>query len=290
MRVLLTGGSGQLGQEIQDLAPKGWDIFAPDRSVLDLANPEALVGYVRELAPTHILHAGAWTAVDAAEETPDAAHTVNAESTAALAAYAAQHGARMLYVSTDFVFGHGHDRPIPIDADAAPLSVYGATKYAGERAMVEHLGDEALIVRTSWVYGPRGNNFVRTMLRLMRERDTLRVVADQISAPTAVHTLASFCTTLLHQAQRGTWHIRDAGSASWYDFACAIYEEGRSLGLLPHDVAIHPIPTEAYPTPATRPRYSLLNAQKSWALDAHAPRHWRAVLRQVLREMQQREA
>lgn len=282
MRVLLTGGSGQLGQELQKLAPSGWEIVAPPRTAFDLADPAQVARNVADLNPTHILHAGAWTAVDAAEEAPDAAHTVNAESTAALAQWAAQHNAQMLYVSTDFVFGDGHDRPIAPDATPAPLSVYGATKHAGERAMVEHLGDRALIVRTSWVYAAHGSNFMRTMLRLMGERDTLRVVADQISAPTAAPNLAKFCAMLLDQGLEGTWHYSDAGSASWYDFACAIYAQGRIQGLLEHDVAIHPIATEAYPTPATRPRYSLLDRSASWALQEDAPMHWRDALRDVM--------
>lgn len=282
MRVLLTGGTGQLGTEIQRLAPDSWEIVAPGRATLELSKADAVRAYAERTQPTHIVHAGAWTAVDAAEAQPDVAHAVNAESTAALAAYAHVTGARMLYVSTDFVFGPGHFAPIPPDAAPAPQSVYGATKLAGERAMQEHVGDRATIVRTSWVYAAHGQNFVRTMLHLMQERDALRVVDDQIGAPTSAQNLARFCIRLLTENHTGTWHFSDAGAASWYDFACAIYEEGRARGLLSHDVTITPIPSEEYPTPATRPHYSLLDKRASWALDGVEAQHWRVALREVL--------
>jgi|SRR5690625_516989 len=272
MRVLLTGGTGQLGRAVQALAPDGWDLLAPPRARLPLSKAEAIRAYLERERPTHILHAGAWTAVDAAESSPEEAHAVNAESTDVLAAYAAEHHAKMLYISTDFVFGPGHDRPIPIDATPAPQSVYGATKLAGERAVRERLGDEGLIVRTSWVWDRTGTNFVNTMLRLMRERHTLNVVCDQIGSPTYAPDLAAFCALLLKQNHTGTWHFSNAGVASWYDFACAIHTYGHQQNLLPHNVTIRPIPTEAYPTPATRPRYSVLCKQKTW--EVVEARHW----------------
>lgn len=278
MRVLLTGGTGQLGRAVQALAPDGWDLLAPPRARLPLSKPTLITAYLERERPTHILHAGAWTAVDAAESSPDEAHAVNAESTDALAAYAAKSGAKMLYVSTDFVFGSGHDRPISTEATPAPQSVYGASKLAGERAVRERLGDQGLIVRTSWVWDHQGANFVNTMLRLMRERDTLNVVSDQIGSPTYAPHLAAFCALLLNEEHTGTWHFSNAGVASWYDFACAIYEHGRQQGILPHKVTIRPISTEAYPTPATRPRYSVLCKNRSWEIIE--PQHWRGALTQ----------
>lgn len=282
MRVLLTGGSGQLGTELQKSAPADCEVIAPPRSTLDLSDLASVRSVVHEVAPTHIVHAGAWTAVDAAEESPEDAHTVNAESTAVLAEYAQAQDARFVYLSTDFVFGNGHDRPISPQASVNPLSIYGATKYAGERAVHHALGNDGMIVRTSWVYAAHGGNFVRTMLRLMGERDTLSVVDDQISAPTSAANLAVFCWQLLDVPRGGVWHFSDAGTASWYDFACAIYEEGRARGLLTHDVRIQPIPSEAYPTPATRPRYSLLDKRMTWAIQRDAPQHWRVALCAVL--------
>lgn len=285
MRVLLTGGSGQLGTELQKFAPAGCEIIAPTRAELDLNDLASVRSVARNAAPTRIIHAGAWTAVDAAEESSEAAHTVNAESTAVLAEIANDLNAHLLYVSTDFVFGEGHDRPISPQTSGNPLSVYGATKYAGERAVRHALGDKATIVRTSWVYAAHGANFVRTMLRLMAERDNLSVVDDQISAPTSAANLAAFCWQLVGEARGGLWHFSDAGVASWYDFACAIYDEGRARGLLTQDVNIQPIPTEAYPTPATRPRYSLLDKGASWDVSNASPQHWRVALCAVLDEM-----
>lgn len=283
--LLLTGGSGQLGYEVQRRLPADVALTAPSRGVLDLEDAPALEAYAREVRATHILHAGAWTAVDRAEAEPARARAVNAGSTRALAEVARATGARMLYVSTDFVFGVGHDRPIAPDAATAPLSIYGQTKLEGERAVRELLGDRGIIVRTSWVYSAHGANFVKTMLRLMGEREELGVVADQVGAPTWAGGLAAHCLSLLQAGAGGVWQVRDAGAASWYDFAVAIYEEARSLGLLEREVAIRPIATEAYPTPAERPRYSLMDASAAWARDARPPAHWRANLRTMLREL-----
>lgn len=282
MRVLITGGSGQLGTELLKRLPEGAEVFAPTRDELDLSNASAVEAYARQLAPTHILHAGAWTAVDAAESQPDAARAVNALSTSALAKVARQQKAVLLYVSTDFVFGDGHDRPIDPDEPTDPLSVYGMTKFEGECEVQERLGDQCIIVRTSWVYAAHGQNFVRTMLRLMNERERLQVVADQVGTPTSAADLAEFCWKLLVESRYGIWHFSDAGVASWYDFACAIYEEARARGLVTQDVEIRPIPSEGYPTPAYRPRYSVLDKHASWALRDTPPEHWRAALRRVL--------
>lgn len=284
-RLLLTGGTGQLGTELQKRLPAQVELVAPGRETLDLSDAAAVYRIAQQAKPTHILHAGAWTQVDAAETHADAARAVNAESTAALARYAKQANARLLYVSTDFVFGEGHDRPIDIDQPTDPLSVYGLSKFEGECEVQERLGEAGLIVRTSWVYAAQGQNFVKTMLRLMAEREELRVVADQIGAPTWAGTLADVCLELLFGDYEGTWHVRDAGVASWYDFAVAIYEEARARGLLTQDVRILPITTEDYPTPATRPRYSVLDATQTWARLQTPTRHWRENLRRMLDEL-----
>lgn len=285
-RLLITGGSGQLGREVQHILPEGWTAFAPDRAALDLADPPAVEAYVRALAPTHILHAGAWTAVDKAESEPEAARCVNALSTAAIAKVARSIKATMLYVSTDFVFGDGHDRPIPVDHPTDPLNVYGLTKYEGECEVEERLGFGGIVVRTSWVYAAEGQNFVNTMLRLMNERTELRVVADQIGKPTWAADLAAVCLQLLAQRKGGTWHMANAGVASWYDFAQAIYEEGRARGLVKHAVEILPIASNAYPTPATRPRYSVLDTSELEQELGVTPRHWRVALRACLDTLQ----
>ncbi len=284
MRLLLTGGNGQLGRAVRAQCGDQVQVLAPDRSELDMAQPATLASYVMAHRPTHILHAAAWTAVDAAEEDAAAARTVNVDATVALANAAHVLSIPMLYVSTDFVFGRGHDRPIPTDASTAPLSVYGLTKRDGEEAVRNICGENGIIVRTSWVYDADGKNFVNTMLRLMTEREELRVVADQIGAPTWAGNLASVCLSLLRHEQAGIWHYSDAGVASWYDFAVAIYEEARTLGLLDpqKNVRILPIATEAYPTPAERPRYSVLDRSKTWAQVDMEITHWRVALRKVL--------
>lgn len=285
-RLLVTGGTGQVGAAVRRQLPDGWTLIAPTRADLDLANPAAVEAYVRDAAPTHILHAGAWTAVDRAESEQEAARTVNAVATAAIAKAARSLKATMLYVSTDFVFGDGHDRPIGVDEPTDPLSVYGLTKYEGECEVEERLGFSGIVVRTSWVYAAHGQNFVRTMLRLMQERDELRVVCDQIGKPTYADDLAAVCLQLLDQKKGGTWHMANAGVASWYDFAQAIYEEARARGLVTRDVRVVPIPSTAYPTPATRPRYSVLDTRELEQELAFVPRHWREALRVCLDTLQ----
>ena len=289
MRILLTGGTGQLGVAVAEAVARGnsqgaaqVELIAPGRDLLDLEDVDRAHDFVVAQRPTHLLHGGAWTAVDAAESEPARAAQVNEVSTRVLARAARAVGAEMLYVSTDFVFGAGHDRPIAVDAPPAPMNVYGQTKLGGERAVREILGDDALIVRTSWVYSTGGANFMKTMLRLMEERPSLRVVADQIGTPTAAETLAQASLELLRRGERGIWHVSDAGSASWYDFAVAIYEEARALGLLSAAVEIAPIPSEAYPVPAPRPRYSVLDKSKTWEAGVLTPVHWRQKLRETL--------
>ena len=287
MRLLLTGGSGQLGFEVQRLVAPTIECVAPSRAELDfLAMSQEDIGdVVRTIRPTHILHGAAWTAVDAAENDPASAHRVNVAGTRALAEAAAAIGARMLYVSTDFVFGAGHDKPIATDAPHAPLNVYGASKSEGEAAVREALADASVILRTAWVYSAHGQNFVKTMLRLMRERDTLNVVADQIGTPTWANTLALGALALLQQKASGDWHLTDAGTASWYDFAVAIYEEARARGILEREVVIRPIGSADYPTPARRPHYSVLDKRETWASDVVPPVHWREQLRRALDEI-----
>src|SRR5690554_1607627 len=285
MRVLLTGGSGQLGREVLKRAPSSMDLVAPPREVLDLSDASAVEAYARDLAPTHILHAAGWTAVDAAESQEEAARAVNAGSTAALAKVARQLGAAMLYVSTDFVFGEEHDQPIDPDYPTDPLSVYGLTKFEGECELQERLGEQCIIVRTSCVYASHGRNFVRTMLQLMNERPELRIVADQFGSPTWAGKLAGVCLDLLQARAWGTWHMSDAGVTSWHGFATAIYEQGRALGLIENEVTLKAIGSADYPTPAVRPSYSALDSSATWERLGRAPMPWRQALYQVMLEL-----
>ena len=280
MKALITGVNGQLGKALLAAQPQEWTCVALDRTVLDLSDADAIARLVEAERPDLVLNAAAYTAVDRAESEPDLAHAINAGAPGAFAKALAGSGKRLVQVSTDFVFDGSSVRGYqPYDAKN-PQSVYGASKAAGEDAA----GAEAIIVRTSWVYAAGGANFVRTMLRLMRERDELRVVADQIGSPTWATGLAQKLWGLAEKDQPGIYHHRDAGVASWYDFAVAIAEEAEALGLIPRIPAIIPITTADYPTPAKRPSFSVLDVSATRALLCDGHVHWRTNLKTMLKE------
>ena len=232
-----------------------------------------------------VINAAAYTAVDKAESDADTAQRINAEGPGHLAAAARESGARLIHISTDFVFDGAASVPYRPDSPTHPLSVYGKTKRDGERAVLETLPEQSVIVRTAWVYGATGANFVRTMLRVMRANGAARVVADQVGTPTAARYLAELLWRIAGQADiSGIHHWTDAGVASWYDFAVAIAEEGAELGLLPPETTVAPITTDDYPTPARRPSYSVLD-KRSLAPYGLSPIHWRKRLRAVLKEI-----
>lgn len=279
MKALVTGVNGQLGKALLACQPAGWTCVALDRAALDLADADAIARLVDAHEPDLVLNAAAYTAVDRAESEPELAHAVNAAAPAAFAKALGAQG-RLVQVSTDFVFDGTSGEAYRPDDRRNPQSVYGASKAAGE----DGAGDRAVIVRTSWVHAAGGANFVRTMLRLMRERDELRVVADQIGSPTWATGLAEALWGLAAKDTGGTFHHRDAGVASWYDFAVAIAEEAHALGLLSRIPAITPIATSDYPTPAKRPAFSVLDVSATRAVlgDGHA--HWRSHLKMMLEE------
>lgn len=280
MKALITGVGGQVGKALLRTAPQGWTCVALDRAALDLRDSAAIAHVVEAERPDVVFNPAAYTAVDQAESESELAHAINAGAPAAFTAALGQTGGKLVQVSTDFVFdgtaGHGY-RP---DDQRNPQSVYGASKAAGEDAA----GDAAIIVRTSWVYAAAGANFVRTMLRLMLERDELRVVADQIGSPTWATGLAQTLWGLAVKGQPGVWHHRDAGVASWYDFAVAIAEEATGLGMLHRIPNIIPIATADYPTPARRPSFSVLDVSATRAALIDQSIHWRANLQTMLTE------
>ncbi|CAN5287748.1 dTDP-4-dehydrorhamnose reductase [soil metagenome] len=280
MKVLITGAHGQVGRALQRTAPAGVALYPTDVVDLDICDPGAVERYFAAHVPDIVINAAAYTAVDKAETDMAAARRLNADAVLNLAQAADFHGSRLIHISTDFVFDGTASAPYPTDAAPAPLSVYGQTKYEGERAA----GPSALIVRTSWVYSTLGSNFVLTMLRLMSERDELRVIADQVGTPTAATSLSQALWALTAQGGVGIWHYTDSGVASWYDFAVAIQEEALSLGMLRHAIPIVPISTADYPTPAKRPSYSVLDKSATVAALGGAAPHWRANLRAMLRE------
>ena len=284
MRVVVTGATGQLGQALIASAPVGMSVLAVGREQLDLADAAACVHLVQREQPDWLINAGAYTAVDQAEREPALAHAVNADAPAAFAATLQAGGGRLLQVSTDFVFSGRQGCPYRPEQPVDPLGVYGASKAEGERHVLRGGGH---VLRTSWVYGPVGRNFLLTMLRLHREKPAISVVADQVGCPTSTAGLAAACWRLVELGGVGApiLHWSDAGAASWYDFAVAIGELGVELGLLERAAAVQPITTADYPTPAQRPSYSLLDCSVSRAQLQLEPRHWRQALAEVLRQL-----
>ncbi len=283
MRALIAGSGGQLGRALQAVAPNGITIVAPPEAAFDITDADAVTRVVTDARPDVIINAAAYTAVDRAEIDEPGARRINVAAVGTLASAARIAGAGFVHVSTDFVFDGTAHAPYPPDAAPNPLSVYGRTKLDGEIAAAEFHANP-LIVRTAWVYAAVGNNFVATMLRLMRERPEVRVVADQFGTPTHAATLARTIWTLAGARHTGNYHATDAGTATWFDFAVAIHDEARAIGLLDHDVTVTPIRTVDYPTPARRPAFGVLDKTATWAITGPA-RHWRAELRDCLATM-----
>ncbi len=286
MKVLITGAHGQVGQALLRSVPAGCDVHALGRDELDVSREDEVRAIIKKVEPDVIVNAAAYTAVDRAETEPAACHQVNAEGPRYLAQSAKHHGARLLHISTDFVYDGKASSPYLPDAVPRPLGVYGESKRLGEVAVLQTLGGEGLILRTAWVYAAWGNNFLRTMLRLMAERGSVRVVADQVGSPTAARSVADVLWRFVERKDiYGIYHWTDAGVASWYDFAVAIAEEGALIKLLPPDVEVSPISTAEYPTPARRPAYSVLDKRSTYAVLGLRPVHWRTGLRATLGEI-----
>jgi dTDP-4-dehydrorhamnose reductase len=286
-KAVVVGAGGQLGRELVRCADPALECIPMQRAQLDIGDQQAVVARLGELAPQVVINAAAYTAVDSAESEPEAAHRANADGPACLARACAQLGARLIHVSTDFVFDGESAHPYPVDAPTSPLGEYGRSKLAGELAVRRALPG-ALILRTGWVYSGFGNNFVKTMLRLMAEREELAVVSDQVGTPTWARGLAgALWAAAARPGLSGTYHWSDAGVCSWYDFAVAICEEACELGLLARAVKIRPIPAAEYPTPARRPAYSVLDKASSWQDLELEGVHWRVQLRAMLKELKE---
>ncbi|GAB3789189.1 dTDP-4-dehydrorhamnose reductase [Dyella agri] len=303
MKILLIGANGQLGRSfIEDgnLAARG-ELVTASRDgqrfdgatieIADLAMPESLPALLDRLHPDVIVNAAAYTAVDRAEQEESLATRVNGEAVGVLGRWAASHGALVAHYSTDYVFDGAANAPYPIDAPTAPLGAYGRSKLAGEQALRDS-GAAHFIFRTAWVYAPHGNNFMRTMLRVGAERDELRVVADQIGAPTSTAlivagTLAALdawraADTAQRDALIGTHHLVASGHTSWHGFAAAIFDEAHARGLLPRVPRVTAITTADYPTPARRPAWSVLDNTGFQQRFGYALPDWQAGLHGVL--------
>lgn len=284
MKALVTGAGGQLATELMAAPPDGWIVEEISEIELDIRDSAAVLNAVKLSAPDLILNAAAYTAVDRAEAEPEIAWAVNRDGAENLARAAVEVRARFAHVSTDFVFDGRASRAYRPDDAAAPLGVYGASKRAGEIAVLD-AAPKSLILRTAWVYSPHGGNFLKTMLRLMAEREEVRVVADQIGTPTSATTLAGALWGLCLAQAEGVHHHTDAGVASWYDFAQAIGEDAHAAGLLAREPRVVPIRTEDYPTPARRPAFSVLDNTSTWAILGRPSPHWRCAMRGVLRRL-----
>lgn len=288
MNILLLGCQGQVGQELQLTLARLGSLTAWSRNNIDLMETDKIVSTVAEQQPDVIVNAAAYTAVDKAESEPKLAHQINATAPKKLAQAAEICGAKIVHISTDYVFDGQQNRPYLPDAEPHPLGVYGQSKHAGEVA-VQSITRRYAILRTAWVYGAKGNgNFVKTMLRLGAERDHLRVVYDQVGTPTWSYDIAEAITALipkLNERTYGIYHYTNSGAVSWYDFAIAIFEEARAMGCSLQLSHVQPITSDQYPTPTDRPAYSVLGCEKlAQIFDKTAAPHWRSSLRKMLKE------
>ena len=278
MKVLVTGAAGQLGQDLMDeLTRRGYEAVGIDRPEADITDATQVESVLAKIRPDAVIHAAAYTAVDKAESDRALCYAINVTGTENVARACAAVGAAMVYLSSDYVLpGTGEDFQKP-DAEKHPLNYYGETKSLGEDAAARVLS-RLFIVRTSWVFGARGNNFVKTMVRLGTERDTLSVVADQIGSPTYTRDLSRLLADLIETDRYGVYHATNEGTCSWYEFACAIMEAFSC------DCTVKPVTTAEYPTAAARPLNSRLSKD---CLDqngfARLP-HWRDALSRYAQE------
>lgn len=282
MRVLVLGVGGQVGRALVATAPQDVTLTGFGRRDCDLADSLSIEAAIERAGAELVINAAAATGVDAAETEPEVAHRINGWAPGVIARAVNRMGGRLVHLSTDFVFDGTASTPrAPLDA-VNPINVYGRAKLQGERAVAEN-APESLIVRTAWVYSEAGRNFVRTMLRLMSEKEEVSVVADQIGTPTFAISLASALWKLAAIRASGIHHFTDAGVCSWYDFAVAIEEEASLLGLLPRACAVTPIASSDYPVPARRPACVILDKRTTWEMLGEPAPHWRANLRRCLR-------
>lgn len=292
MTILLIGKDGQLGQELQTHLSESNDIKAVGRETLDLSATDQIRQIIHELQPNVIVNAAAYTAVDKAETDIELANTINGTAPTVMAEAAQSCGATLIHVSTDYVFDGTKNTPYLEDDPTNPLGAYGQSKLLGEQGVRERC-DRHLILRTAWVYGAGGKgNFVKTMLRLGKDRDELRVVVDQVGTPTWTGHLADVIVQIISKLNAttdkahfpfGTYHVTNSGAISWYDFAIAIFEEAACLNVPLKIKRVVPITTAEYPTPTKRPAYSVLSHQKITSLLDASPPHWRKDLRQMLK-------
>jgi dTDP-4-dehydrorhamnose reductase len=279
MRIVVTGAMGQLGQDlVKVLSENQHEVFSFSRDEMDVTCMDTVRKAIHESQPDSIIHTAAYTNVDQAESNEDQAYLVNAYGCRNLAIVAQEVQATLCYISTDYVFDGQGNTPYKEYDQANPLGVYGKSKFAGEE-LIKSLSSKYFIVRTSWVYGLYGNNFVKTMLRLAQEKEELSVVSDQIGSPTYTVDLAHFLACLIQTEKYGIYHASNTGTCSWYEFAKAIFEEANI------QINVLPVTTKEFPRPAPRPEYSVMDHLAIRANGLEDLRHWRAGLIEFLKEL-----
>ncbi|CCH93942.1 dTDP-4-dehydrorhamnose reductase [Microcystis aeruginosa PCC 9432] len=286
-KVLLIGAKGQVGQELQVTLPYLGEVISIGREELDLTNSEKIGQLIREIHPDYLVNAAAYTAVDKAETEPDLAYSINATAPKIMAESAEKIQAKFLHISTDYVFDGRKNTPY-LETDLTnPLGVYGQSKLRGEEE-IKTVNSQAIILRTAWVYGSYGkSNFVKTMLRLGKEREELKVVVDQVGSPTWAKDIATAITHLLINVDNppGIYNFTNSGVASWFDLTKAIFEEAKISGIPLKIQRVIPITTAEYPTPAVRPAYSVLSGQKISQQLGYIPPYWRDSLKAMLNQL-----
>ncbi|MCM3128227.1 dTDP-4-dehydrorhamnose reductase [Paenibacillus provencensis] len=285
MKVLVTGAAGQLGKDVvMLLQSKGCEVLACDRQTLDITNSEQCEAVVVEFKPQAIIHCAAYTAVDAAETDVEGAYLVNATGSRNLAVAAEKIGAKIVYISTDYVFNGQSSEPYHEYDNTDPQSIYGKSKRAGE-VLTQSLSSRYFIVRTSWVYGLHGNNFVKTMLKLGQEKPLLNVVNDQKGSPTYTVDLAAFLYELIQTEKYGIYHASNSGSCTWYEFTQAILEEAAQVLDMKVTASLEPCTTDMFPRPAPRPQNSVMEHLAIRTNGLTDLRPWREGLNDFLAEL-----
>lgn len=280
MKVLVTGSNGQLGYDfIKRLEEKEIQYLGTDRDTLDITNEDNVKRVIKDYSPDVVVHCAAYTAVDKAEDERELCHAVNVLGTRYIAEACKEIDAKMIYISTDYVFDGEGDKPFEVTDKPNPINYYGQTKYEGELE-VQKLIDKYFIVRISWVFGSNGNNFVKTMLRLGKERDEISVVADQVGSPTYTYDLSKLLVEMIETDNYGVYHATNEGYCSWYEFACEIF---RQAGM---DVKVNPIKTEDYPTRAKRPKNSRLSKESLNAKDYKKLSSWISAIKSMIGELE----
>ena len=281
-KLVVIGKSGQLAWEIARLVPEAMCLGRDD---IDITSGEDIAAKLGLINPDAVINASAYTAVDKAESDEENAYLLNQTAVANLAKYCKSNNVFFVHVSTDYVFNGEKGSPYTVDDAIEPQGMYGITKAAGEAEVTSVLPAASAILRTSWVYSSHGNNFVKTMLRLMAEKPQLGVIDDQIGSPTWAKGLARACVEAASHRTAGVYHWSDEGVCSWYDFAIAIQQLGLEKGLLQQAVPVKPIPSSAYPTPAKRPHYSVLDKTLTRETFTSPLNHWREQLSAMMDEL-----